>query len=1513
MDLPTYTNIWRIEKRLYKLYDFRLPMPLPVGTFGVAMGIFLIWVVLLSVLNAPFDFGNGWHLVLWVVPPGVITVLATRPVIEGKRLTELLISQARFFTEPRVMTRLAPEYEPGEARVSARVWHRSANAGSLPLPRRHHAETEHGTEGTHGAQETEEAEAATPDPPPLWGVAGPAKAEPVRAEPIEELYTPAEPAGARGSTSAADGTGPREPSGPGDRDEQDPGTRPGPEGPREPARPRARERVPVFAAAAPAHGTAHDEPSAAAGTAPSAAMHDEEEAGPHPSSHADAAPGPGRARRSVGRKVLNYFGFALEPGTEEPSAGDGGHGRGDGTGDAGPLGRSEETGTEGEYGGDGDEGLDGFEEPVFVTEEDEDRDRDAWVASLRASSGHTPVRLTSKAAYTGSDTGPMSSGELAEATRDGGRQETGTGQESAPARRLRGRTQSIRVTRELDEHRSGAERLEVSEAPEQAPERSGAPGSSTDRERTRGAGGDRAGERASGTAAEHAPERASEPAPERRRARGRGQALPAEAAPSEESGTGASGDTGQPERPKRRPHAAPWELDRERERGTPAKEHEGPQARRDQQDQQGTGGNVERSDLSDLSDYAAQYAAATGRPTVDTPRTPWLPPASGAPDEEGAGQSPAPRGEGSDRTLGDTGDARGAEHTGNAEHTDPDTHTERTARTTGVRTGTEDRGDASADRTHSAEDEQHVSREASGAQQDRAEDRAPQAGPASDRETAPDRESGTDRSAGPDREPAPAGGGAGAALELDHGTGEHDAMPFRRHEDPDAHGPEWNEHMSVLDRHLSKADTPPPPRPRFADAVPDNERGPEQSGSAWFDDGGHNDPDRPRSGDRGNPVISARELRARDRRGQGTEGAAGTDGTGGVEDSGRDARAADTADTADTAEAAEAADAAGNTEGKATAVDPDGSTGDEDSRSTDRPGPTGTAASADGPAAADDPAAAGPRPPIQLDHGTGELASFSDVRGDRADPAPSAEPETPRRRTADELARAEARALEERRRRAASARPGAGQGAGILQGPRGEDETPASEAPRPSTEAGSATEDRAAAGERSSAVPEGARAADHRPDDASRAENRDVSAAHPRANPSLAALARDRPATEDGDSDRTGATGTSIPDHGGREHESADPADRTGGTAGEAGPAEDPHEGVFHRVAQNARRLGLLFGHPSPDEDPDSPEREARPELELDHGTGEQERLGDTPNGVPAQRSDRTDRSEPRPESGGTRGWRRLARVVTGGNASTVRSDLPDSDIERLRTPLPGPRNLVVLGCTGGAGQTVTGLMIGHTLAAHRDDRVVAVDVNPGPNGLSRRVGVQTPETLTALLANADGVRDYEQMRSYVSRAPTGLEIVQTLDDPYVQTLDDRDYGQIAGLLGGFYGVTLMDPAATGVSRALPGADGLVLVAPASADAERAVSMTFEWLDGNGYSSLRANSVLVVNGVSKRSLPDVDAAERVARGRCRAIVRIPWDDHLGASYTRIDVGALRSATKRAHGALGGVLVRSLTD
>ena len=52
MELPTYTSIWRIEKRLYKLYDFRLPMPLPVGQIAVFTAITVPYVILLTLFGA---------------------------------------------------------------------------------------------------------------------------------------------------------------------------------------------------------------------------------------------------------------------------------------------------------------------------------------------------------------------------------------------------------------------------------------------------------------------------------------------------------------------------------------------------------------------------------------------------------------------------------------------------------------------------------------------------------------------------------------------------------------------------------------------------------------------------------------------------------------------------------------------------------------------------------------------------------------------------------------------------------------------------------------------------------------------------------------------------------------------------------------------------------------------------------------------------------------------------------------------------------------------------------------------------------------------------------------------------------------------------------------------------------------------------------------------------------------------------------------------------------------------
>ena len=122
MDLPTYTNIWRIEKRLYKLYDFRLPMPLPVGQIAVFLAFAVPYILVLSLIGLPFS-----HTLLWVyvLPPGVLAWLTTRPVLEGKRLPELIMSQTRYLLEPRTWCRMAPFAEKNEIVIVCRVWRRA--------------------------------------------------------------------------------------------------------------------------------------------------------------------------------------------------------------------------------------------------------------------------------------------------------------------------------------------------------------------------------------------------------------------------------------------------------------------------------------------------------------------------------------------------------------------------------------------------------------------------------------------------------------------------------------------------------------------------------------------------------------------------------------------------------------------------------------------------------------------------------------------------------------------------------------------------------------------------------------------------------------------------------------------------------------------------------------------------------------------------------------------------------------------------------------------------------------------------------------------------------------------------------------------------------------------------------------------------------------------------------------------------------------------------------------------
>ena len=264
--------------------------------------------------------------------------------------------------------------------------------------------------------------------------------------------------------------------------------------------------------------------------------------------------------------------------------------------------------------------------------------------------------------------------------------------------------------------------------------------------------------------------------------------------------------------------------------------------------------------------------------------------------------------------------------------------------------------------------------------------------------------------------------------------------------------------------------------------------------------------------------------------------------------------------------------------------------------------------------------------------------------------------------------------------------------------------------------------------------------------------------------------------------------------------------------------------------------------------------------------------------------------------------WRRQVKVVAGGQGPG-KPDPETLDRDRVRLPLAGPRRIAVLGCTRGAGQTVTTLMTGHILAAVRGQDVAALDLNPGATSLATRRAPTT--SVQALLAGQEP--SLRPGRGSGAR----LDVIADLrGNNDAHALGGNDFRRLADLLAERYPLTMIDPAPSGLTRVLIAADQLVLIAPASPDAATSLANTQQWLSAHGYGELVSRAVTVINGVSRRTREDVLRAESVARGRCRAIVRVPWDDHLsvrpGSSST------LHPQTRLAYTALAGVLVAGMT-
>jgi putative peptide zinc metalloprotease protein len=270
-------------------------------------------------------------------------------------------------------------------------------------------------------------------------------------------------------------------------------------------------------------------------------------------------------------------------------------------------------------------------------------------------------------------------------------------------------------------------------------------------------------------------------------------------------------------------------------------------------------------------------------------------------------------------------------------------------------------------------------------------------------------------------------------------------------------------------------------------------------------------------------------------------------------------------------------------------------------------------------------------------------------------------------------------------------------------------------------------------------------------------------------------------------------------------------------------------------------------------------------------------------------------------------GWRRVLYWLTGGriNPGPGPAEVAERQLmARAKTRIAGCRSIAVISRKGGVGKTTTTLMLGHTFASLRGDRVVALDGNPDAGSLGYRVRRETVATVTNLLADEREIVRYADIRAYTNQAPTRLEVVASDDDPRItKALGEEDYRRAIGLLERHYNLICLDTGTGVLESATKGilqlADQIVVVMGPSLDSARTASSTLDWLNENGHAELVGSAVAVINAVRGEGLVEVEKIEEHFAGRCRAVVQVPWDPHLDAG-AETQVERLRPTTRRAY-------------
>ncbi|GAA2590193.1 hypothetical protein GCM10010411_23910 [Actinomadura fulvescens] len=209
--------------------------------------------------------------------------------------------------------------------------------------------------------------------------------------------------------------------------------------------------------------------------------------------------------------------------------------------------------------------------------------------------------------------------------------------------------------------------------------------------------------------------------------------------------------------------------------------------------------------------------------------------------------------------------------------------------------------------------------------------------------------------------------------------------------------------------------------------------------------------------------------------------------------------------------------------------------------------------------------------------------------------------------------------------------------------------------------------------------------------------------------------------------------------------------------------------------------------------------------------------------------------------------------------------------------------------------------LVADIIRYHRQDRVLAIDADPGMGSLPLRLGV-TPRRSLRDLATARPA-SWDEASSFVARTPQGLWLMSCNAGGEIgDELDFAEFEAGTGRVSRYFSTSVVDCGAGLVTRLhkkiLSTAHAQVFVAPGTADGALSARAALRWFGENGYVSLLARTVIVLAAHTPNPDTDLERARHILAAGGRSVEIVPYDRHLAPGIT-ISAERLGAAARTA--------------